>query len=215
MSLEIMPLMTIAALAGIIHTLLGPDHIVPFIALAKAQSWSRKKTARVTSFCGLGHIASSVVIGYLAFSLRATLGALHIINSTRSDLAAWALIAFGCVYFIWSLKKLYKNKEQAQDHAGSKMLNPIFWGLFIIFVVGPCEPLFFLLTYPSIAHNPLIISLLVGVFGLATIATMVTVVLTVSFGLKFSLGKQTMRFAPAMAGIMIISCGLAMKFLGA
>jgi nickel/cobalt exporter len=214
MNLEMMPLISIAALIGLIHTLMGPDHYLPFIALAKARSWSRKKTAWITSLCGLGHILSSVVIGCLALGLRVSLSSLHVIDSYRSDFAAWALIALGCVYFIWSLKKLYKENKQGHDLPAEGKSNLLFWGLFTIFVVGPCEPLFFLMTYPSLMANPLSVLLLVGVFGVTTVATMTTVVLGASYGLSFSRGKQVARFAPAFAGLMIMFCGAGIKFLG-
>jgi nickel/cobalt exporter len=45
---------------GAIHTLLGPDHYVPLVAMARAGSWSRLKTLGVTAACGLGHVAGSV-----------------------------------------------------------------------------------------------------------------------------------------------------------
>jgi nickel/cobalt exporter len=214
MNLEIMPLISIAALTGIVHTLMGPDHYLPFIALAKAQSWSRMKTTWITSLCGLGHILSSVVIGYLALGLRISLNSLNFIESHRSDFAAWALIALGCAYFIWGLKRLYKGKEQAYDFSAGRKFNPVLWGLFIIFVVGPCEPLFFLMTYPSLTSNLLAVLLLIGVFGLTTIMTMLATVLGVSYGLSFVHSRQIVRFAPAVSGIVIMSCGFGIKFLG-
>jgi nickel/cobalt exporter len=214
MNSAIMPLISIAALTGIVHTLIGPDHYLPFIALAKARSWSRKTTLWITSLCGLGHILSSIMIAYFALGLRASLNSLHIIDSYRSDFAAWALIAFGCVYFIWGLKKLYKEKTQAQSIAVNGKSNLILWSLFVIFVVGPCEPLFFLMTYPSLASNPSAIMLLVGVFGAATMVTMVTVVLSASFGLSFLRNKEIVRFAPVATGAVIMFCGVGIKFLG-
>lgn len=214
MNLEIMPLIAIAALTGVIHTLMGPDHYLPFIALAKAQSWSRNKTIWITSLCGLGHILSSVVIGYLALGFRMSLNSLHVINSYRSDFAAWALIAFGCAYFVWSLKRLYKGKEQASDFSTGGKFNPILLGLFIIFIVGPCEPLFFLMTYPSLIHNPLAVVLLIGVFGLATIMTMLTAVLGASFELSPARNKRQPEFSYMVLGLVLIFCGFGIKFLG-
>lgn len=214
MNLEIMPLISVAAITGIVHTIVGPDHYLPFIALAKARSWSRKMTAWITFFCGLGHILSSVVIGYLAIGLRISLGSLHVIESYRSDFAAWALIAFGCVYFVWGLKGFFRQKRDTSVFSKVKTLSPTLWVLFIIFVVGPCEPLFFLMTYPSLMHNPAAVMVLIGVFGMATILTMEAVVLGASFGLSFVRGGRIARFAPCITGMVIMSCGIGIKFLG-
>ncbi|HQP10362.1 MAG TPA: hypothetical protein PKV41_03135 [Candidatus Omnitrophota bacterium] len=210
MSSEFMLIILIAAFTGITHTLLGPDHYLPFIALAKSQSWSRKRTAWITCVCGLGHILSSVVIAYLALGLRFSLNLLEVIDSYRSDFTAWALIAFGLVYLIAGLKRIYRSnvQETVQPY------NPMFWILFVIFVVGPCEPLFFLMTYPSLAGNLPAVLLLIGVFGATTIMTMLAAVFAASFGLGFLRGRQVMRFAPAASGMIIIFCGVGIKFLG-
>ena len=59
----------IAALAltagsiGFIHTLMGPDHYLPFVAIAKARSWRLGRTLLFTVICGLGHVLGSVVLG--------------------------------------------------------------------------------------------------------------------------------------------------------
>lgn len=214
MNLDILSLTTIALLTGIVHTFLGPDHYLPFIALAKVQSWSRKKTTWITFICGLGHIFSSVVLGYLAFGLRFSLNSLHIIDSTRSDLAAWALIAFGFAYFIWGLKGAFRENRKGRDFSVATPANPALWILFIIFVVGPCEPLFVLMSYPALAGNLVSTLLLIGIFGAATVATMLTIVLTASYGLHLIRHQTSIRFAPAIAGLIIMSCGLGIKYLG-
>ena len=58
-----------AASIGFLHTLFGPDHYIPFIVMAKARSWSLKKTTAITFLCGLGHILSSVVLGFMGIAL--------------------------------------------------------------------------------------------------------------------------------------------------
>ena len=46
-----------------LHTLTGPDHYLPFIALSKAKGWNIAKTIGWTITCGLGHVLSSVALG--------------------------------------------------------------------------------------------------------------------------------------------------------
>ena len=69
MSNELLLLMATAASIGVVHTLLGPDHYVPFIVLAKARGWSLARTAGITVLCGLGHVLSSVVLGMAGIAL--------------------------------------------------------------------------------------------------------------------------------------------------
>ncbi|MCM8815199.1 MAG: hypothetical protein NC937_01660 [Candidatus Omnitrophica bacterium] len=43
MSGEFVALVGAAGSLGFIHTVLGPDHYLPFIVLARAGKWSKKK----------------------------------------------------------------------------------------------------------------------------------------------------------------------------
>ncbi|MCK4502889.1 MAG: hypothetical protein KAU22_07615, partial [Desulfuromonadales bacterium] len=63
MTNEIFVLAGTAASIGFLHTILGPDHYLPFIAMAKARSWSGAKTAVITILCGLGHVLGSILLG--------------------------------------------------------------------------------------------------------------------------------------------------------
>ena len=59
-----------AVTLGFLHCLVGPDHYVPFIAMSRIGSWSFRKTMIVTLLCGIGHILSSVVLGFLGHCPR-------------------------------------------------------------------------------------------------------------------------------------------------
>ena len=52
-----------AASIGFLHTIMGPDHYVPFIAMSRARGWSLLKTMLVTTACGLGHVIGSAALG--------------------------------------------------------------------------------------------------------------------------------------------------------
>ena len=52
-----------AVTVGFIHTLIGPDHYVPFIVMGEARQWTIRKTMLITFICGVGHVLSSVVLG--------------------------------------------------------------------------------------------------------------------------------------------------------
>jgi hypothetical protein len=56
MNQEIATLLASAASIGVIHTLLGPDHYIPFVALAKVRNWTTTRMAIVTALCGVGHV---------------------------------------------------------------------------------------------------------------------------------------------------------------
>ena len=235
MTQELIILLTTAATIGFFHTILGPDHYVPFIVMAKAGKWSHFKTMLVTFLCGLGHVGSSIVLGLLGITLGIAVHKLEIFESVRGNIAAWVLIAFGLVYFIWGLQRAYKNKphthlhphadgsvhlhkhthtaEHAHAHTQSTIsLTP--WVLFTIFVLGPCEPLIPLLMYPASKNSLNEVLIVSGVFSAVTITTMMTVVYLSIMGLKLIPEKGLERYIHAIAGGTILLSGLAIQFLG-
>jgi sulfite exporter TauE/SafE len=112
MSTEINALILTAFSIGFFHTLFGPDHYLPFVMISWAKKWSAFKTACITFLCGLGHILSSVVLGLVGVALGIMVGKLEIIESFRGNIAAWLLIAFGLVYFVWGLRQSYSFRRK-------------------------------------------------------------------------------------------------------
>ncbi len=101
MTAELNALIITAASIGFFHTILGPDHYLPFIMMSWARKWSVLKTTLITLLCGLGHIGSSVVLGLIGVALGLAVNRLEIMESVRGNLAAWLLIDFGLVYSLF------------------------------------------------------------------------------------------------------------------
>ena len=232
------PILIIAATAaslGFIHTVLGPDRYLPFIVMSRARKWPLSKTLFISFLCGLGHVLSSVILGFLGIALGVAVFKLENIESFRGGVAAWLLIGFGFTYFIWGLRRAIKNRPHKHIHFHAdgekhehkhvhkadhshvheeKKKNITPWILFTIFVFGPCEPLIPLVMYPAAKHNTGGVALVALAFGLTTIVTMLTIIAVMSWGAKFvRLGKLE-RYAHAIAGAMILVSGLSVQFLG-
>jgi nickel/cobalt exporter len=231
---ELLIISSTAALIGLVHTLIGPDHYLPFIVMSKTWRWSTAKTALITFLCGLGHILSSVVLGFIGIALGIAVFKLEAVESIRGEIAAWFLIAFGFTYLVWGIHKAIRSKthehlhehenQEPHSHTHSHVLghshvhaaNPgtmTPWILFTIFVFGPCEPLIPLVMYPAAKHNTGGVVLVATIFGIVTIATMMTVVLLSHFGLSRLSTEKLGRYSHASAGLAILACGLAIKFL--
>lgn len=90
-----------AAFIAFTHTLMGPDHYLPFVMMGRAGQWNRSKTYLVTLLCGTAHVISSIAIGTVGIALGVGVTRLEGIEATRGELAAWALIAFGFLYGAW------------------------------------------------------------------------------------------------------------------
>jgi len=238
MTPEIILLSLSAAAIAFVHTVLGPDHYLPFVAMAKARGWGLKKTLRITMLCGTGHLAGSVALGLLGVTLGVQLSSLEWLESVRANIAAWLLIGFGLAYTAWGLRLAYRNRPHTHRHshggtthehvhshfedhvhvhlreepADRKSLTP--WVIFIIFVLGPCEPLIPLLMYPAARENLAGVLLVTGIFGVVTVLTMTAVVALSLKGLASVKLKRFERYYHAMAGFAILVCGLGVSFLG-
>jgi sulfite exporter TauE/SafE len=217
------------------HTLLGPDHYLPFIVLSKARQWSSTKTVVITLLCGIGHILSSVILGFIGVALGIALFKLEAVESFRGELAAWLLIAFGLTYFIWGLHRAIRSKSHVHLHLhkeGGDHLHPhghmsdhthvhtsksgslTPWVIFIIFLFGPCEPLIPILMYPAAKNNMISVALVASIFGLVTIVTMLSIVLASYYGLSKLPLARLERYSHAVAGMAVFLCGGAIKLLG-
>jgi ABC-type nickel/cobalt efflux system permease component RcnA len=117
MSHELALLAATAAGIGFLHTILGPDHCLPFVLMGRAGRWSRAKTLRVTLACGLGHVGSSLALAGLGAALGLASTRLEAIESFRGQLAVWALIGFGLVYMVWGLRRAARRRPHAHPHA--------------------------------------------------------------------------------------------------
>jgi nickel/cobalt exporter len=214
---ELTPLVISAASIGAIHTLLGPDHYIPFVALAKARNWTTARMAIVTALCGIGHVLGSVVLGLIGVAAGTAVFHLETIESVRGDLAAWALIAFGLVYTAWGLRRA--GRKHAHPHVGNAgpatehVKRPgSVWAMFIIFVLGPCEPLIPLLIYPAANSSWYGVGMVVLVFGTTTIATMVASATVLKLGMNRLPFGRLERYSHALAGAAITVCGISIHF---
>ncbi len=105
-----------AASIGFLHTLLGPDHYLPFLAMSRVGGWSLRKTVLITLLCGVGHVLSSVVLGVIGIAFGVAVLKLEGIEGFRGDLAGWLLLAFGLVYFVWGVRRAIRNRPHAHTH---------------------------------------------------------------------------------------------------
>jgi len=218
---------------GFIHTILGPDHYLPFIVLSEAKKWSLRKTMLITFFCGIGHVLSSVILGLIGIGVGISVSKLVSVESFRGNIAAWLFIAFGLVYMVISVRNLYKKKRHTHSHFHidkgvhthdhdhhlehthiheSNAVNTTPWILFLIFVFGPCEPLIPIVMYPAAENNisgAVIVSLL---FSAVTISTMMLIVLAFKMGLSRINLKPIEKYSNLIAGAMIFFSGIAIQF---
>ncbi|HZO11847.1 MAG TPA: sulfite exporter TauE/SafE family protein [Polyangiaceae bacterium] len=225
-----------AATVGFVHTLVGVDHSLPFVVLARSQNWPLRKLWLVTAACGAAHILSSVLIGTIGIAVGAALGELTWMEQFRGGLAARLLIGLGLAYMIWGFYRALRGKRHEHAHAhtdgtvhvhehdhhgehlhvhGSNRMRALtLVGLTLVFVLGPCEALVPMLLAPAFERSWFTVAGVCAVFGSATLVTMLALVTLGHLGLRFRASETLERHMHAMAGFAIAASGLMIELLG-
>jgi ABC-type nickel/cobalt efflux system permease component RcnA len=203
--------------------------------LARAQRWSGGKLLVVTGLCGLGHILSSVLLGFAAvYGGRALAERLGWMEAWRGDVAGWLLFGLGFAYALWGVRVAMRSRPHAhvhdhgdgeihehahdhfEEHAHAHGATRVtFWTLFIIFVLGPCEPLVPIIVAAAaegLSYGAM--ALVCGAFGAATVGTMLLVAWLGFRGLTLVRLGTLERYAHALAGGVIAASGAAILWLG-
>jgi nickel/cobalt exporter len=222
---------------GLLHTLLGPDHYLPFVAMSRAGGWSIRKTLLITTLCGVGHVGSSLLLGLLGIALGTAVNRLEGIEESRGTLAAWLLIGFGLAYLTWGIVRAVRGRTHTHEHVhsdGTVHMHPhehhgghlhahdtdpapkpermTPWILFTIFIFGPCEPLIPLVMYPAAENSVWGVAVVTLLFSLATLLTMILAVRLLIGGFNLLRFSAWGRFSHALAGGVVLVCGMAVKF---
>ncbi len=223
-----------AATLAIVHTVLGIDHSLPFVVLGRARGWTLRRTLSITSVCGLGHVASSVVIGTAGIGLGVAADSMRWLESARGELAATLLIGFGLAYAAWAVWARLRGRAHSHLHAHAdgtvhthphshdgEHLHPhdagrslTAWTLFVVFLLGPCEPLIPLMVVPAIAGDWMLVAGVVAVFGLLTVSAMLVTVALAFRGLGLAGIRGVGLYGDALAGVLVAASGAAVLWLG-
>ncbi len=264
--------------------------------MARARGWSLARMIKITTICGAGHVAGSVVLGVVGLALGLLVVQMEEIESARGDTAAWLLIAFGLTYLVWGLARAVRNAPHAHHHVhadgtvhchehvhdvehihvhesvscsapadrvvGGQSSRPrrrmglvdlivgqvcnlserqvretgilnlgkadrlptsptphrattsmTAWVLFIVFVLGPCEPLIPLLIWPGAKMSLFAAAVVVLAYAVTTVLTMCCCALALfqTAGSLPHLGLDLHRYAHALAGSAVLICGLLIK----
>lgn len=244
MNSEVYILALTTASIAFMHTILGPDHYLPFIVLSKARKWTKFKTIWITVLCGLGHVGSSIAIGFIGIAAGVALSKIQYFESIRGNIAGWLFIGFGLAYTLWGLRRAFKNKVHThthfhlngnkhthehthfEEHAHAHVIedeaqtekvkykNLTPWILFLIFVLGPCEPLIPMIMFPALKQDIAGVISVAVTFSTITILTMTTIVLLLSTGIKIINFGRLEKYTHALAGATIFFSGVAIQFLG-
>ncbi|MEO6547488.1 MAG: hypothetical protein ABIN94_05790 [Ferruginibacter sp.] len=227
-----MQLLVLAAVSvASLHTVTGPDHYLPFIALSRSRGWSLTKTIGWTVICGSGHVLSSVLLGLGGAALGWSLSKLGWLEQVRGGIAGWVMLCFGFFYALWGMHRAMKNEPHKHfdlaengeiyvyQHNHGEIISPkerykvTPWVMFIIFILGPCEPMIPLLYFPAAQNSWWGLVILIIIYTLVTLLTMLAMVLLGYYGVGFVKTEKLERYVHALGGLTIFICGAGMLWM--
>ena len=188
---------------GVLHTLAGPDHYVPLVAVGKQRRWSMRRLLGVTAACGLVHCLIGAALAAAAVALIGSLEALNAVQGIRSDLAAMLLVGLGVALMFAALR------PQMGSQTRTRRRTP--WVLGAVFVLGPCEWMVPALTGATAIHGLAGAALVALAFTAATITTMLVAVAAAQLAVARVATRRVQQRVRvhALAGACTALCGFA------
>lgn len=209
-----MGVLLVSAVSVAFFHAVAPDHWLPFVALAKGASWRMGKLGLIATLAGVGHVASSLLLGLLGLWAGWAVGRLEGVEVWRGGVAIWLLIGFGVAYALWGLKHArHSHPHLSVQDAVKAYAARRFWILIAILVFGPCEPLIPLM-FLAYKEGPSAILAVCLVFSLVTVAMVVGQSCLAYAGVRLFRPQWMERYAHALAGAAIAATGLAVIVLG-
>ena len=154
------------------------------------------------------------------------------LESVRGGLAGWALLGFGFLYSVYGILRIKRQRKHKHfdvyddgsvyvyEHNHNRAIpvrerHPVTpWVMFLIFVLGPCEPMIPLLYFPAAQNSWHGMFILIAVYTVFTLLIMLLMVLLGYFGIGFFKTNKLERYTHALGGLTIFVCGAGMVFMG-
>lgn len=217
-----------------LHTMV-PDHWAPIAVLARAQGWSRARTAGAAALAGTGHVVTTLLLGAVVWSIGAV-AAVHY-GHIVDRFAAFALIAFGAWMAIASWREMQQTQfghahvhrhADGSQHAHWHEHDATDWhvgegGVAVMHehdhaVSGRTALLLILGSSPMIeglpaffaasTYGPALLGIMAVVFAAATIVTYVVLSTAAHGGLeRVALGRFE-RYGEVLSGTLVACVGI-------
>ena len=121
-------------LLGLVHALI-PNHWLPLVAVAKAESWTKKELIRIAFISAMAHVSGTVLLGLVLGNVGQTLA--HRYDDYIQVIAPVMLIVFGLIYFTINLPHHHHSKQE--DVNGYKKSKRRWILIFVVMMfLSPC-----------------------------------------------------------------------------
>ena len=197
-------------LASLLHAVL-PTHWLPFVAVGRAQGWSRAITLTVVVLAGLAHIASTAIVGSI---LTLAGGLAPWVTHAMPFLAAAVLLAFG----LWYLGRAWFRAPALAGVGAQAVERPrvsdaaAIWGLVGFLAASPGEALLPVYVGAGV-HGWGVVALLTLAFAAGTVLGMVVFTSQALVGVAPLRLPRLARFEGVALGVVLIVLAAFVLFL--
>lgn len=163
-----------------------------------------------------------MLLGLGGAAIGWSLSKMNWLESVRGGVAGWALLVFGLAYSLWGLAKARSHRHfdiyedgrvYVYQHKHGEMVPPAEKHavtpsvLFIIFLLGPCEPMIPLLYLPGAKNSLPGMLLLIAIYTICTLATMMLMVVSGFYGFSFLQTWKLDRYVHAVGACLSLFAG--------
>jgi sulfite exporter TauE/SafE len=142
---------------------------------------------------------------------------LKVVGERMEAIAGILLIAFGLAYAVYGLRRTAGTHVHGHHHAHYDHVHEpgkmTPWALFVLFSADPCVAVIPIL-FAAAPLGALRTAAVVGAYELATIGTMVALVLPAAAAAKKVTGRWVEHYGDAAAGGIIAAVGVLVATLG-
>ncbi len=211
--IDIYPLLAAAAVVGVLH-MSAPDHWATLAILGRTASWNQSRLLGVSLAAGVGHVILSVALGFAVVGLGFIFSTVVSFYVTETVGVIMLVVGgFSVGRAIVNREKALRERSQDTKETAKKLERGAGYFAVLGAALSPDLSILpiFLVAVPigvTVAFDTAI------VFALASILTIVLLVLGSSAGFGVALEKIPPEYNEAVAGVVIALVGVYILVLG-
>lgn len=195
-------------MAAVAHALL-PSHWLPFLAVARAQGWSRRQLFGFTLLVAIAHALVTVSLGFIMAVLGT--GVTHFFHEHAPKIAGLILIGLGVLFLafprLFGHRHIHHPECEHAHHGQAITLG----GLFLTLALSPCEGLLPVFFATSVKFGWTAALVLATTTSLITVTLLVGIVMGAERGWEQTLGKLEERHERWLVSGLLILLGILMS----
>ncbi len=205
--LLVAPLLTAAALVGILH-MSAPDHWVTLVILGRISKWTRKRMFGVSIMTAIGHVALSILLGFAIVGLGMAFSQQVSLDITKGTGAI--MVVVGIIYGVRELRAIetkdYQKEAKEFSKGGETFVKRFSYFAVLGAALSPDLGILpiFLLAIPGGSSFALDVAV---VFALSSVLALSVLVWLGSTGMAKTIERIPAKYNNAVVGFVVAAVG--------